>query len=204
MLASYFVANGVRSATDPQSLVPENEELTRKLVPAVKRLLPEKVGDCVPEDTAKLIRVGGITQIAGGAMLATGIFRRVGAAALVGTMIPHLMHKLQPSEGERFNPKNLLDKDVLVVAALTGATILASQDTQGNPSLTWRAKNQAERVQRASARYAKKMERKANRKEMKAKARALKKQAKNAAASVVERGADIVESVADSVQRATA
>jgi hypothetical protein len=51
MLASYFVAAGIKAIRDPESLVPAAEPLVDRVVPLVKEYTPEQVAGYVPENT---------------------------------------------------------------------------------------------------------------------------------------------------------
>ena len=84
MLASYFVAAGIKAIRDPESLVPAAEPLVDRVVPLVKEYTPEQVAGYVPENTVTLVRINGIAQVVGGAALATGRGRRLGALLLDG------------------------------------------------------------------------------------------------------------------------
>jgi hypothetical protein len=66
MLASYFVASGIKALRDPDSLVPDAEPLTDKMVPLLKEYAPDQVASFVPDDARTLVRVHGATQLAGG------------------------------------------------------------------------------------------------------------------------------------------
>ena len=93
MLASYFVAAGIRAIRDPQALVPAAEPLVDRVVPLVKQYTPEQVASYVPESTVTLVRINGIAQVVGGAALATGKGRRLGALLLAGSLIPSTIAK---------------------------------------------------------------------------------------------------------------
>ena len=88
MLASYFVASGVKALRDPDSLVPAAEPLVDKIVPLAKQYAPDQVAGCIPEDTATLVRVNGALQVVGGLALATGKGRRLGACCWPGRWCP--------------------------------------------------------------------------------------------------------------------
>mgnify|MGYP003693693689 CR=1 FL=1 len=61
MLASYFVAAGIKAIRDPESLVPAAEPLVDRVVPLVKEYAPEQVAGYVPENTVTLVRINGIS-----------------------------------------------------------------------------------------------------------------------------------------------
>ena len=157
MLASYFVAAGIKAIRDPESLVPAAEPLVDRLVPLVKEYTPEQVAGYVPENTVTLVRINGIAQVVGGAALATGKGRRLGALLLAGSLIPSTIAKhpfwtVQDPE-ERAQDRNHFLKNV----SLLGGVLLASQDTEGKPSLAWRAQKGGESIAKETRRASKKL-----------------------------------------------
>src|SRR4029453_2504502 len=93
MLASYFVSAGIKAIRDPEPLVRAAEPLVDRVVPLVKQYTPEQVAGYVPESTVTLVRINGITQVLGGAALATGKGRRLGALMLAGSLVPSTIAK---------------------------------------------------------------------------------------------------------------
>jgi uncharacterized membrane protein YphA (DoxX/SURF4 family) len=157
MLASYFVTAGIKAIRDPESLVPAAEPLVDRVVPLVKEYTPEQVASFVPENTVTLVRINGIAQVVGGAALATGKGRRLGALLLAGSLIPSTIAKhpfwtVQDPE-ERAQDRNHFLKNV----SLLGGVLLASQDTEGKPSLAWRAQKGGESIAKETRRASKKL-----------------------------------------------
>jgi uncharacterized membrane protein YphA (DoxX/SURF4 family) len=162
MLASYFVAAGIKAIRDPESLVPAAEPLVDRVVPLVKEYTPEQVAGYVPENTVTLVRINGIAQVVGGAALATGRGRRLGALLLAGSLIPSTIAKhpfwtVQDPE-ERAQDRNHFLKNV----SLLGGVLLASQDTEGKPSLAWRAQKGGESIAKETRRASKKLSKSTN------------------------------------------
>ena len=139
MLASYFVASGIKAIRDPESLVPAAEPLADRVVPLVKQYSPEQVASVVPENTVTLVRFFGIAQVLGGTALATGKGRRLGALLLAGTLVPSTIAKhpfwTVQDPDERAQDRSHFLKNV----SLLGGVLIASADTEGKPSLAWRA-----------------------------------------------------------------
>ena len=157
MLASYFVAAGIKAIRDPESLVPAAEPLVDRVVPLVKEYSPEPVAGYVPENAVTLVRVNGITQVTGGLALATGKGRRLGALLLAGSLIPSTIAKhpfwtVQDPEA-RAQDRNHFLKNV----SLLGGVLLAAQDTEGKPSLAWRAQRGGEALAKETRRASKKL-----------------------------------------------
>jgi uncharacterized membrane protein YphA (DoxX/SURF4 family) len=157
MLASYFVASGIKAIRDPESLVPAAEPLADRVVPLVKQYSPDQVSSAVPEDTVTLVRVFGATQVLGGAALATGKGRRLGALLLASTLVPstiakHPFWRVQDPE-ERAQDRSHFLKNV----SLLGGVLIASVDTEGKPSLAWRAQKGGQALAKETRRASKKL-----------------------------------------------
>lgn len=142
MLASFFVVNGVKAMRDPQPLVGATEPLAKTFLPLAEKALPPQAVAYLPGDAKGLVRLTGLAQVVGGLSLATGIGRRLGAAALTVSMVPQLLAS-NPFTGE--SDDTGVGKDTFLRnIALTGGVLLATQDTEGRPDLAWRAKSRAE------------------------------------------------------------
>ncbi|HET9562351.1 MAG TPA: hypothetical protein VFP01_09600, partial [Propionibacteriaceae bacterium] len=94
---------------------------------------------------------------AGGVALATGKGRRLGALLLAGTIVPgtiakHPFWKVQDPE-ERAQDRNHFLKNV----SLLGGVLLASVDTEGKPSLAWRAQKGGEAIAKETRKASKKL-----------------------------------------------
>jgi uncharacterized membrane protein YphA (DoxX/SURF4 family) len=157
MLASYFMVSGIKAIRDPESLVPVAEPLADRVVPLVKEYAPEQVAGYVPENTVTLVRVFGVAQLVGGAALATGKGRRLGALLLAGTLMPgtiakHPFWKVQDPE-ERAQERNQFLKNV----SLLGGVLIASVDTEGKPSLAWRAQKGGRSLAKETRKASKKL-----------------------------------------------
>jgi uncharacterized membrane protein YphA (DoxX/SURF4 family) len=138
LLASIFVVGGWDAFRDPESKV--------KKAAVVTDLVAEKAG-VENLDAAMLVRVNGAVQVAGGVLLAIGKFRRPAALALIGSIVPttyaghRFWEELDPAS--RAQQKMHFLKNV----GLLGGLILAAFDTEGEPSLAWRAKRQARHLE---------------------------------------------------------
>jgi putative oxidoreductase len=138
LLASIFVVGGWDAFWNPEGKV--------KKAVAVTDPLAEKAG-VENLDAAVLVRVNGAVQIVGGVLLATGKFRRPAALALIGSIVPttyaghRFWEELDPAT--RAQQKMHFLKNV----GLLGGLILAAFDTEGEPSLAWRAKRQAHQLE---------------------------------------------------------
>jgi len=138
LLASIFVVGGWDAFWNPEGKV--------KKAVAVTDPLAEKAGvDNL--DAVMLVRVNGAVQIAGGVLLAVGKFRRPAALALIASIVPttYAGHRFweESDPASRAQQKMHFLKNV----GLLGGLILAAFDTEGEPSLAWRAKRQARQLE---------------------------------------------------------
>lgn len=142
MFAGYFITEGVKAVTRPAEIAPDAEAFTSKVTPLLQRAVPADVSSYVPEKAETWVRLSGAAQIAGGAMFATGIGRRLGALMLAKASVLNIAIAL-PGRDATPEAKASSRPDVLRNIALLGASILAIQDTEGQPGLAWRADHAA-------------------------------------------------------------
>jgi len=79
LLAPMFIRGGWDALQNPDSKVKVAEPVTKALSGRLS---------FVPDDPAVLVRLNGAVQVGGGALLATGPFRRLAALLLIGSLIP--------------------------------------------------------------------------------------------------------------------
>ena len=151
LLASIFVVGGWDALWNPAGKAKKAEAVTGPL--------SDSVGvDQLNAET--LVRINGAVQIAGGVLLAVGKYRRIAAFALIWSIVPttYAGHRFW----EESDPTTRAQQKVhfLKNLGLLGGLILAAFDTEGEPSLGWRAKRQARELEtaigvgRAKARHA--------------------------------------------------
>jgi uncharacterized membrane protein YphA (DoxX/SURF4 family) len=139
MLASYFVVSGLKAVRDPESLVPAAEPLVDGVVPQIQRFAPEQVSSYVPTDAKTWVRINGALELVGGLALATGKGRRLGAGLLALSLVPTTIGKY-PFWSRRDPAERAADRDhFLKNLSLLGGVLIASRDTEGKPSLGYRA-----------------------------------------------------------------
>ena len=150
MLASYFIASGVKALRNPGPLVPLAEPIADKVVPLVKQYAPDQVADYIPEDAKTLVRVNAAAQVLGGVALASGKGRRVGAWLLAGSLIPSTAAK-HPFWSRTDPEQKALDRShFLKNVSLLGGVLLAAGDTEGKPSLAWRAQKGGQAIAKST------------------------------------------------------
>ncbi len=138
MLAAMFVVGGVDALKRPDPKVPVAEPVTDPLAGPLG----------LPDDTAQLVRINGAVQIGAGLMLATGRLPRLAAAALAVSLVPTTLagHRFWEAEPDARAGQRI---HFLKNVSMLGGLILAATDTEGRPSLAWRARKAAEQAQQS-------------------------------------------------------
>lgn len=162
MLASYFVVSGIKAVRDPGPLVPAAEPVADRFVPMIKQYAPAQVAGYIPEDAKTLIRVNGAVQLIGGLALATGKGRRLGSALLAGSLIPSTIAKHPFWSREDADEKALDKAQFIKNLSLVGGVLLAAGDTEGKPSIAWRAQKGGQSIAKSTGKATDKLAKKAN------------------------------------------
>ena len=137
-----FIAGGLDAIRHPEGKAKAAQAVT---VPLSRRL------PSLPDDPELLVRVNGAVQVGAGALLAVGRFRRLAALALIGSIIPttYAGHRFWEEEDEAARAQQQIH--FLKNLGLLGGLILAAFDTEGAPSVGWRARRRAASVASAVA-----------------------------------------------------
>ncbi|NNG18891.1 DoxX family membrane protein [Naumannella sp. ID2617S] len=147
MLAGYFVYNGAKALKDPSPYLEGQEKFARTVVPLAKKVAPAEVATAIPTDASTLARISGGLQVAGGLAMVLGKGRRLGAGLVAASMVPQLLSS-GPGQGATSEQKAAARDGLLKNLALIGGALIVAQDTEGQPSLAWRAQDQASRISR--------------------------------------------------------
>lgn len=163
LLASYFVSSGVNAVRHPDTLVPAAQPVADRLLPLVKQYAPAQVASVVPEDTKTLVRINGAAQIFGGLALATGKGRRLGALVLAASLVPSTLAKYpfwtRDDAEQKASDRVHFSKNL----SLLGGVLLAAGDTEGKPSLVWRAQKGGQSLASDTRKARKKLAKKSGR-----------------------------------------
>lgn len=198
LLASYFVSSGVKAVRNPDALVEAAQPVADRLVPLLKKYAPAQVAGVVPDDTKTLVRVNGAAQIFGGLALATGKGRRLGALVLAASLVPSTLAKYpfwtRDDAIEKAADRSHFSKNV----SLLGGVLLAAGDTEGKPSLVWRAQKGGQSIAKDTRKVTKKLGKRTGRSSS-----GLAKSAGDFADSVSKNAGDIADSVSKSTSQLT-
>jgi uncharacterized membrane protein YphA (DoxX/SURF4 family) len=132
MLASMFVYGGLDSLRHPEAKAARAAGVAK----AFADVLP--IG--LPEDPVQLVRINGAVQLGAGLLLATGKMSRLAALALAGSLVPTTAAGHRFWEAEDPTAKRAQRIQFLKNVSMFGGLIFAALDTEGRPSLLWRAR----------------------------------------------------------------
>ncbi len=148
MLASMFINGGVIALKNADQMAVRADPVASRLTPLVER------ATSVPMtlNTKQLVQMNAAVHILGGSMLAAGKVPRITAFALAASLVPTTLagHRFweQSDPQQRTNQRLHFLKNVSAM----GGLLIAGVDTEGKPSLAWRAQRQAEKARRRAAR----------------------------------------------------
>ncbi len=141
MLAASFIAGGLEAFRHPGSKAPTAASIVAPVVDAVPQL----------SSTEQVVRLDAAVKVAAGTLLAFGRFPRLSATALAASLIPTTL------AGHRFwdesDPakRKVQRLHFIKNAGLLGGLLLAAVDTEGRPSLGWRAKHAPAAISHAAS-----------------------------------------------------
>jgi putative oxidoreductase len=138
MLAAMFVSGGLDQIKRPQTRVAEAERILPSMPPALH----------LPADPVKVVRLNGAVQMGAASLLAMGKLPRLSAAALAASLVPTTLagHPFweETEPGRRANQRISFMKNI----SMLGGLFLAATDTEGRPSLSWRARKATSKASR--------------------------------------------------------
>jgi uncharacterized membrane protein YphA (DoxX/SURF4 family) len=142
LLSSIFIVGGVDALRHPEPKVKAAEPVALPIANRVPGL---------PRDAEALVKLNGAVMVGAGTLLALGKFRRLAALALIGSVLPttYAGHRFweETDEGTKAQQRIHFLKNM----GLVGGLVLAAVDTEGKPSLGWRAKRKAGEATKAAS-----------------------------------------------------
>ncbi|OEV05640.1 DoxX family protein, partial [Streptomyces oceani] len=136
MLGATFVFGGINALRYCE----QHAQAAEPLLDRTLRKQSEKLPEGTPTDAESLIRIDAAVKIVAGTALALGAFPRVSAALLIGSLVPTTAagHPFWEQEDSAARQQELAH--FLKNAGLAGGLLLAVVDTEGKPSVGWRAR----------------------------------------------------------------
>jgi putative oxidoreductase len=143
LLASTFIYGGVNALRHTEGLAQMAKPFVDKTIDTIGR---DRLPDAVPTDPATLVRLDAVVKVVAGTALACGKLPRLSALALLGTLAPTTVAGHPFWEAE--DPAERADRIVHFFknAGLAGGLMIAAADTEGRPSLGWRARRAAKKA----------------------------------------------------------
>lgn len=143
MLAGIFVWGGVQALRSPEAHAEAAKPLLDEAIAKAGDRLPAQV----PTDAVTLVKIDGAMKVGAGLALAFNRFPRLAALLLSGSLVPTTLatHQFwtEKDTGQRTQQQIHFLKNL----GLLGGLLLASADTEGKPSLGWRARRAGRVVQ---------------------------------------------------------
>jgi uncharacterized membrane protein YphA (DoxX/SURF4 family) len=136
LLAGIFISGGIDTFRNPGPRAQRVEPVTKQFAD----VLP------LADNTESLVRFNAAVQVVGGTLLALGKLPRLSAAVLAGSLVPTTAAGHRFWEEESPQTKAMQRTHFLKNLAILGGLIIAATDTEGAPSLSWRAKRAAHRA----------------------------------------------------------
>jgi uncharacterized membrane protein YphA (DoxX/SURF4 family) len=139
LLASSLIWGGIDTLRNPQSRVPGARPVVEAITGQADKQLPVQV----PRDVEQWVMIDAGVKVGAGAMFALGKFPRFSALLLAGSIVPTTLagHRFWEHDDpkERFGQLSHFLKNL----GLLGGLLLAAVDTEGKPSVGWRARRAA-------------------------------------------------------------
>jgi putative oxidoreductase len=143
LLASTFVYGGVNALRQTEGLAQMVKPFVDKTIDTIGRA---RLPDTVPTDPVTLVRADAVVKIVAGTALAFGKVPRLSALALLGTLVPTTVAGHPFWEAKDATERQEWLVHFLKNAGLAGGLLIAVADTEGRPSLGWRARRAAKKA----------------------------------------------------------
>jgi putative oxidoreductase len=139
LLASSFIYGGIDTLRNPQSRVPGAAPIVAQITEMADKQLPVEV----PKDVEQWVKIDAAVKVGAGSLFALGKLPRLSALLLTGSIVPTTLagHRFWEHDDpkERFGQLSHFLKNL----GLLGGLLIAAVDTEGRPSVGWRAKRTA-------------------------------------------------------------
>ena len=141
LLAAVFIKGGIDTLLNPE---PRIKAAAPKVVQA-QNLVGDKLPPQAPTEPEQLVRIDAGVKVGAGVLLALGKFPRIASLLLAGSVIPTTItaHAFWEYDGEE---RTAQQQHFLKNLGLLGGLILAAVDTEGKPSLGWRARRASRKL----------------------------------------------------------
>ncbi|RBY84529.1 DoxX family membrane protein [Blastococcus sp. TF02A-30] len=142
LLAAPFVYGGISTLRKPQDRVPGARPVVEKIADTADKQLPVQV----PKDVQQWVQADAAIKVAAGSLFALNKLPRLTALVLSASVVPTTLagHRFWEHDDptERFGQISNFLKN----AGLLGGLLLAAVDTEGKPSVGYRARRAARKA----------------------------------------------------------
>jgi putative oxidoreductase len=142
LLASSFIYGGIDTLRHPQSRVPGARPVVEKVTAQADKTLPVQL----PRDVEQWVKIDAGIKVGAGALFALNRFPRLSALLLATSTVPTTLagHRFweHTDPKERFAQLSHFLKNL----GLLGGLLIAAVDTEGRPSVGYRARRAARRA----------------------------------------------------------
>ena len=170
LLASSFIYGGIDTLRNPQSRVPGARPVVEKVTEQADKSLPVQV----PRDVEQWVKIDAAVKVGAGSLFALGKFPRLAALLLAGSTVPTTLagHRFweHTDPKERFGQLSHFLKNL----GLLGGLLLAAVDTEGKPSVGYRARRAAKKAANSTEKSIEKAQKRAAKAQKKAEKRLAK------------------------------
>jgi uncharacterized membrane protein YphA (DoxX/SURF4 family) len=173
LLASSFINDGVDALRNPQSHVAGAAPLVEKVTGVADKQLPVQL----PKDATQWVQIVGGVKVVAGALFALGRFPRLSALLLGATAVPTALAQHRFWEATDPQEKANQTKHFLHALGLFGGLLIAAVDTEGRPSVGYRARRAARKAADSTEKSLEKAQKRAAKAQKRAR-KAAKQQAK--------------------------
>jgi putative oxidoreductase len=141
LLASTFVFGGIDTLRNPQSRVAGAQPVVEKITEQADKQLPVQV----PRDVEQWVKIDAGVKIGAGVLFSLGRLPRLSALALAVSIVPTTLagHRFWEAEGATKQAQLI---HFLKNLGLLGGLLLAAVDTEGKPSVGYRARRAAKKA----------------------------------------------------------
>jgi putative oxidoreductase len=142
LLAATFVYGGIETLRNPQSRVPGARPVVEKVTAQADKQLPVQV----PRDVEQWVKIDAGVKVAAGTLFALGRLPRLSATALAASIVPTTLagHRFWEKDDAKERSGQLIH--FLKNLGLLGGLLIAAVDTEGRPSVGYRARRAARKA----------------------------------------------------------
>ena len=149
LLATGYIAGGVEAFRNSSAAAEKLDPVLKQ----VEQVLPQVRS--VTANRAQVAQGIAAAQVLAASALALSKLPRLSSSVLLGTTAINTYVQYQSADASSKEAKSNRRNNVFKNLSLVGAVMLASVDTDGNPSLAWRASHLADDVRKSAAKVSK-------------------------------------------------